>query len=258
MISLPIGCVEVERFCDAYLDGEFAEMDAADLERHLAACAVCGERVRFQSEFKSALRRAAPRPSATEALRGRIKVALDGEPVPPVPIEVARWKQIAYRLAPAVAAAAVVGGLAWSAEPFSPVVEDAISKHQRDLPIEVRGKPDDVRAWLSDKVPFAMRLPRFAPQAVLVGARLANVRDRDAAYLVYNVGGERVSVMVFDPANLPMATQRRRLVGHSSVYLDGDRGFHVVFYRNRGIGYAVTSGMDEDRMIQLVSADAEP
>lgn len=253
MSSPVFGCAEVERFCDAYLDGEFAEGDAVELERHCAGCPACTGRVRFHAEFKSALRLSAPRPSVPPELRGRIQLALAGVPTP---IEAARWKRTALRYVPAMAAVAVVGALAWTVQPFSPVVEDAISKHQRDLPIEVRGNPDVVRAWLSNKVPFAMRLPILPPQAVLRGARLANVRDHDAAYLVYDVGGARVSVMVFDPSNVPMATQRLRQVGHRNLYFDGERGYNVMVYRDRDIGYAFTSDLDEDRMVQLVSADA--
>ncbi len=250
MTAPAFGCVEVERFCDAYLDGEFSEEEARELERHTGTFAACAGRVRFHAEFKQAVRRAAPRRQAPAELRRSIAASLEEEPIP---LARPRWRTLAREYWPAAAAAALLGSLAWSFHPFSPLIEDAIARHQRDLPIEVRGGPEDVRAWFNGKVSFAVRPPRLAPQAVLRGARLAHVRDRDAAYLVYDVNGERVSVVVFDPSNLPLETRRSRQVGQQPVYLGGERGYHVAMFRDRDIGYAVTSDMDEDRMLQLVS-----
>jgi mycothiol system anti-sigma-R factor len=241
-------CAEVERFVDAWLDGEFAPEDRVELERHVAACADCAKRVRFQSEFKRALRAAVPRPKAPADLRARLAAALDREPAPNQ-----RWRRTAWKVAPAAAAVVLLGTFVLSTHPFSPVVEDAVAKFQRDLPVEVTGPDDHVRAWFANKVDFAVRPPRLPANARFVGARLANVRDRQAAYLLYDVNGEKVAVLVFDPNEIPMEARRRRYVGNHDVYLDGQRGHHVALVRDRDVGYAFTSDMDEDQMIQLVS-----
>jgi len=246
-------CGDIDRFVDAYLDGEFGDDDRAEMERHLQTCAACAGVAQRHAAFKATLRAAAPRPSLPAGLRARIDAALAKVP-PPRP----RWRRVAVRYAPPAAAAALLGMLMWSTHPFSPVVEDAIAKHQRDLPVEVTGRPDQVRAWFADKVGFAFRPPRLPPNSVLRGARLASLRERDAAYLVYDVDGEKVSVLVFDPHDLPLEARRTRYVGNHQVYLDGARGYHVALYRDRDVGYAFTSDMDEDRMIQLVSTAVAP
>ncbi len=246
-------CAEIERFVDAFVDGEFSDEDRADMERHLAGCASCSARVREQAAFKASIRASAPRPSVSADFRARLTAALDQEPMARP-----RWQRVAYRAAVPAAAAALLGMLMWSAHPFSPVVEDAIAKHRRDLPIEVTGGDDAVRAWFANKVDFAVRPPRLPPHSVFRGGRLANVGAREAAYLVYDVNGEKVSVLVFDPRNVPLETARHRFVGNHDVFLDGQRGYHVATYRDRDVGYAFTSDMDEDRMIQLVSSAVSP
>jgi anti-sigma factor RsiW len=252
-VSPRFGCADLERFVDAYVDGEFSDEERVDLERHLGECASCAERVRFQAGWKAALRAAAPRPSLPADLRARLAAALDKEPLPRP-----RWQRVGMRAAVPAAAAALLGMLMWSAHPFSPVVEDAIAKYRRDLPVEVTGGDDQVRAWFANKVDFAVRPPRLPPHSIFRGGRLANVGTREAALLVYDVGGEKVSVLVFDPRNVPLETRRHRYVGNHDVFLDGQRGYNVAFYRDRDVGYAFTSDMDEDRMIQLVSTAVSP
>ncbi|MSP62347.1 MAG: hypothetical protein EXR72_18845 [Myxococcales bacterium] len=249
-------CAEIERFCDAYLDGEFTAEDARELERHLDACDECGRLVRFRSGFKAAFRAAAIRPPLPSGLHGRMIEALAREPVPIASHP--RWRRTAVRVAPAAAAAALIGMFMWSSHAFSPVADDAISKHQRDLPIDIAGGDEQVRAWFTNKVGFVVRPPRLPPGAIFRGARLANMRERDAAYLVYDVGGQKVSVLVFDPGAVRYESPRHRSVQNHNVYLDGHGGYHVATYRHGDVGYAFTSDMDEERMIQLVSSAVSP
>jgi anti-sigma factor RsiW len=62
---------DMETQVDAYLDGELAAGDAAELEAHLASCASCA---RFRSErlvLRSAIRAEMPKLEAPELLRAR-------------------------------------------------------------------------------------------------------------------------------------------------------------------------------------------
>ena len=67
---------DVEAQVDAYLDGELAASDAAELEAHLAGCASCG---RFRDDrlaLRAAIAAQIPRFQAPEALRARVRAAL--------------------------------------------------------------------------------------------------------------------------------------------------------------------------------------
>lgn len=259
-MSVVFGCGEVERFVDAYLDGEFATEDRVELERHLAGCSRCARLVRFQSQWRQAFRLAAPTPAMPAELEERVRVALAREPAhgPPLRRRVVAATMRVWPVAAAACLALTIWGYrsyrAAKANPEAPMFGDLITKHRRDLPVEVAGSEEAVRAWFANKVDFAVRPPRF-PNAVLRGGRLATVGDREAAYLVYDRRGEKVTVLLFNPQGLPLEAPRRRVVGNKEVFLDTERGSSVVVYRDRDrdLGYAFTSDLDEDQMLQLVS-----
>jgi hypothetical protein len=88
----------------------------------------------------------------------------------------------------------------------------------------------------------------------LRGGRLANVGDRQAAYLLYDLGGNKVSVFIFDPGELPIEARHHAFIGNREVFFDGERGYNVALYRDHGVGYAIASDLDQGQMMRLVSA----
>lgn len=269
-------CAGVWRFTDTYLDGEFGEVERAEFEEHLEGCEPCRKIVREQAAWKHAVRSAAPRETASAALRLRIDNALadaartdavlaDAAASALAPIddlEAAREKRTlksrVLRYSPYAAAAGVALALAVTRSPHTAVTADVIAKHQRNLPIEVSGRSDEVRRWYSDKVDFPVRPPSFGAHGLqnvaLRGGRLANVRDHQAAYLMYEVDGNRVSVFIFDPGDMPLDARRHAVIGNREVYFDGEHGYNVALYRDQGVGYAIASDMDQSQMLRLVSA----
>lgn len=252
-------CADTDRYLEAYVDGEFhaAGDDTGDeLERHLAGCPACARRARLQAAFKAGLKAAYRRPPLPEGLRARLEAQLARQPPPGRSSASGPWARplsVLRTAMPALAAAAVLLTLIGTSHRFSPVAAEAISNHRRGLPIEVAGSPAQVTDWFTQKVDFPVRPPQMMG-ATLVGGRLAHIRDRQAAYLLYNVSGNRVSVFLFDPADLPIDARRRRSAGGHEVFLDDQRGYHVALVRNGGLGYAVASDLDEDRIFQLVSS----
>jgi hypothetical protein len=161
---------------------------------------------------------------------------------------------------PVAAAAGLLGTFALSSLSrlkWSPVAADVIAKHQRNLPIEVAGGPDQVRKWYADKVDFPVRPPSL-PEAALRGGRLSSVGEHQAAYLVYDVNGNKVSVFIFDPGDLPLGAQEKRVIKDREVYFDQERGYNVAMFRDRGVGYAIASDLDSDQMMKLVSGAVQP
>jgi hypothetical protein len=71
------------------------------------------------------------------------------------------------------------------------------------------------------------------------------------------VRGQKVSVLVFDPSDLPMHLRRVQRVGSHDVYLHRQAGYNVALYRQGNVGYAITSDLPEPEMMQLVSAAVE-
>lgn len=247
-------CQEVHKFVHAYLDGEFAEDDRVAFAAHLAACEPCSRIARFEERFKEKLRSSETERGAPPRLRARVEGVLAQEAQQQQRLE--RRKRWTWRLVPALAAAAVIGALgitlglrerSQAADPMT-LAEQSVRWHRRKLPLDVTDSHGDaIQRFFRDKVPFAVRLPRFAnPNAKLVGARLTQLHGNEAVYLTYQVGKQRVSVFVVDPRALS-GTQDRR------IHWRGVRGYNVGTFVSDGTGYAVTSEMDRGRLVRLIS-----
>ena len=245
-------CAGIQRFSDTYLDGEFAEGDRAEFEQHLAECEPCRHKVKMQAEWKLAVRGAAPRERAPAALRNRVQRAIAREAAGRR--AKTSWRAFATRVLPIAATAGLVGSFLVSHFSVSPIATDLIGKHQRTMPVEVSGPSDQVKRWYADKVGFPVRPPSLCQTCSLRGGRLAEVANQPAAYLVYDVNGNKVSVFIFDSQSVPMQLSQKATVGNREVYLDQEHGYNVAVFRDHGLGYAIAGDVDRDQMLKMVSS----
>lgn len=249
-------CAGISRFVDTYLDGEFGESDRAEFEGHLGECESCRAKVRVQKEWKAAIKAAAPREQAPAALRNRVMRSIARESKPMM-----SWRQWAARAMPAAAAVGLVATYLISNVQWSPVAADVVSKwHTKSLPPEVSGGNEQVKQWFNGKVDFPVRVPRICnhQKCSLLGGRIASLGDKPAAYLIYEVNGDKVSVFVFDANDLPIEARRKQEIAGHDVYFDQEHGYNVALFRDRGVGYAIASDLDQDQMMKLVSSAVSP
>ena len=248
-------CAEIDKFIPAYVDGEFAEEDRVEFERHLAECPRCREAARFEAQFKASLRARLPRPPCPSALRARIMAQLDAAPVPG-----SRVRRFAYRSVLVAAAAAVLLAFVFTGRGETlPVVEESIHRHERNLPLDVVSPVEGrVSSWFQGKVDFPVRPPRLkVVGADLLGGRVSHMRERQAALLQYSVHGQKVSVLIFDPGDLSLQAARVRRIGNRPIYFDRQGRYNVAVYRDGPVGYSFASNLPEQEMLQLISAALE-
>ena len=246
-------CQETQKFIHAYLDGEFDEHDRVAMSAHLEGCEGCRKTARMDGAFRRTLKDLHQPVTAPPRLRAAVCQRLDAED------QASRRKQLRrWVLLPAAAAALVLvaAQVSWRLLPAAApnLAEESISWHRQSLPMDVTGpSAAPVRQFFSNKVPFAVRPPRLGnPRARLVGARLSSLGPRRAAYLVYTVNGQRVSVFITDPATIT-ATGNEIRSGDRKMYHQGVRGYNVLKFVSGGTGYTVTSDMAPDRLVRLVS-----
>jgi len=197
-----------------------------------------------------------------------------------------RWRRLEWVIGPALATAAAVLLVLLAVRPFeapvvspsamstaamagsgggsevdarTPIVEEAVTWHRRNLPIEVAGPSNaQVGRWFDGKVNFPVRLPEFeerAPgQVQLLGARLSNVRERQAAYVVYEVDGRKMSVMAFDGKDIAMPKPDQG----EPIYFENASGYNVAVVEDNGITYSITSELPRKDMAELVQAAFKP
>ena len=293
------GCRELRRALGAYVDGELDPSSVLTVEGHLAACGDCAERVTFARGMKRALRADAQAEPAPASLRARLLRSASeleddapssrGEQGAPsgvsnvVAIDAARrpsWRSAIPWVAAAGVAVAIGGGirnlhvhdrgaanaeLASAAGGRTQLLEELTVPHARPLPPE-EIDPVRVTKVFSPIVGVPVRPVAFANLPMndawsFAGARLVAFRDEPAATLSYrNVGGARVTVVVFDPNRIAvrsagnLAPRRVHVRGEDRTILVGHaKGYPLAVSENDGVGYAVSGDLEEPELVNLAS-----
>lgn len=256
-------CQDFENFLQPYADGELEEGEALDLEAHLLSCPSCHARVVEQRALRQTLRKAAEAPSTLNPspaaeLRARV---LRGIEQVQAEQRIPLWRRPAFA---AAAMAVLLAGGTISYVAFDRKTEreqravlyakDSIAHHRRALPLEVRGEKPHIQSWFQGKVDFAPRLPNLR-KVNLIGARLSNLSDRQAAYLVYDAKDDRrVSLFVFDAPDLEV--QGGKKVADREVMLTNQQGYNVILWKDHEIAYSLVSDLDEQDILDLVTSEA--
>lgn len=248
-------CREAERFSDLSLDGETEPSEQAAFDAHVTSCGRCSERFHAQSWYQNNLRQklqeSSDRLEPPSNLKVRITAQISEErrPLP--------WAT------PALVAAglAAVAGFTWSQAGGGLDPEEPVARHTHNLPPEVRARGDvmEVSRFLSAHLEYPVELPRFNEQSSnvrLVGARLASIANRDAAYVMYDQRGARISLFAypkprrFEP---PPGFTEREAHGRT-LQIGTHRGYNVVTWLSGNTVYALVSEVDHDRLVELAAS----
>ena len=198
---------DLEAQVDAYLDGELAAGDAAELEQHLAGCATCE---RFRTDrlaLRSAIRSELPGFVAPAGLEARVRDAVRREVTParlPLPRTAApsAWRWLA--LAATVALVAIGSWRLGAARAGSTMLADEVlASHVRSL---MPGHLSDVtstdqhtvKPWFNGRLDFSPPVHDFAGRGYpLLGGRLDYLHGRPVAALVYGRRQHIISVFLW-------------------------------------------------------------
>jgi anti-sigma factor RsiW len=268
--SAVLDCAELQRTLETYLDGELASREQLEAEAHLGACPSCRtladregrERAALRAKLRAAMGDGSPAGSAPDELRDRIRVALVQE-------RRSSWRRW---LSPSRAAAVLAGCAAILAVAVllrpapppahaaaDPLIEDAVRKHSRDLPLEVTAAavgPESVAGWFNGKLDFNASPPRFGHGGVrLIGARLSHILDQPAAYVRYDLPRGHAGLFILDDPHRRFGAAGRVLpAGAGTVRIANARGFNVAVWRRNEIVYSLVSDLDEQDLARLVEA----
>jgi anti-sigma factor RsiW len=240
-----MNCQTLDLHLTAYLDGELVDEARAEVERHVATCAGCVHRVEVARHNLAVIRAAAQSgPKAPEALRQSIfnHVRRDA-------IRTRRWQQLKFS---GVAAGVVVALLAAKAgyrlHQFQLYQQDAAMRYARQFPLEVQGPgAEKIEAWFGGKLDHRVNVPRF-PNATAAGARLLQVRDKQAAYIRYDAQRPMGLFVFGDDHDVDVGSEPE--VGSS-------HGYNVVSWREGDVVYQLVTDLDERDLRELVPAARE-
>jgi anti-sigma factor (TIGR02949 family) len=261
-------CTQVQKYIHAYLDGELGTDMTVEVERHLDECTRCREQTEFEATFIDRVRSGVSADSAPPGLAAQVGSLLDAED--------ARSRSRRYLGAVAGFAAAAVLAIAaglglWPlvgprTEPLPalpPLEEQVVENVVKNPPLELeQTDASEVSEWFRGKLAFNVQPPALegSGRSRLVGARLYNVGESDAAYLVYDVDGSVVTLQMFEAGRdgrptVPEEQTVRRLPTDNGGYVTSTRGYTVGVVTRRGVTYSLTSAdMDERAMAELISS----
>jgi anti-sigma factor RsiW len=245
-----------------------------EVDAHVEHCEGCRERVLLDESMRHSLKQVCKQ-GAPDGLKERMQAAMAAENVRVMARDKASNKNPAWRTVVPLATAAAFA-LAWGAMSRGPIarstatervgqgpmgedfLSELVAEHSRPLPPE-RTDPQKV-GELGQYVGVPVHATALhRDNAHFVGGRVLPVRQERAAMLQYQIttqnGETRVSVFVFDPHRIQVGGDdlTPRPVGTSEVRVGRQNGYSVAVVQHNGVGYAVTSDLDEQKNAELLA-----
>jgi len=204
-----------------YFDGELSVVRAAEFKHHLAHCSDCIDELAALSSVRGSLKHAQLYESAPSSLVRKIRADLYS-----VAPKTSPSLHLAWRALAAAAALLFIVLILWRVVPGTRKEEDyqaefaaeIVDAHLRSLlPGQATNvsstDPRTVRAWLEEKVQFAVPVHDLANNGfVLQGGRVDVVQGRTVAALVYRGGDQLFNVFIWrtsESDSSPRASSRQ-------------------------------------------------
>lgn len=246
-------CQELRTCLGAHLDGELDLSLSLAANEHLAFCVGCQWAYTRERELRTLVRTRFPREEVPAALRERIRGALARtEQGARIRVQ-RRW---VYWTVPAAALVLVALGVGLWQRGAPPVVRELVAKHamysRLDSPAEIGSASQEaVAGWFEGKVRFDVAVPDFSPSGIrLVGGRLADLSDRQVAYLLYEKGRNQISLFAFPSRGLAFPRGEGARGGDKRFYVAKVDGAEVVVWTQGPLAYALVSSLDRESLLE--------
>jgi anti-sigma factor RsiW len=139
------------------------------------------------------------------------------------------------------------------------LLAEAVNDHLRVVssshPVEIEsGGIHQVKPWFTGRLEFGPRVA-FSGDGdyPLVGGSVGYFRDHKAAVFVFTRRLHTITLLVLPPDGLAWPTDGLTQLGRLSVSEQESRGFSALFWRERGLGYALVSDVSKGDLEMLAS-----
>lgn len=198
---------------NAFVDGELADIEATEVQKHLENCHACALRVLSATQLKTATGRAKERFTPPGDALARLTAGLKAEvskaasPLKPEPLPIRPTSK--RPVTPWVALAAsvlVMVALAgwWNVRTSSTLSAELLDAHLATLangavPEVISTDRHTVKPWFQGRLPFSFNLPEantLPAETTLRGADLVYIEGKPTALLLFTIRKHEVSVFV--------------------------------------------------------------
>jgi mycothiol system anti-sigma-R factor len=242
-------CSSSQHSIEAYLDGELATSESAEIREHIDSCASCAALYRRLEKLRSDLRTQAPRYTAPPHLQQRIHVELRKAAKSEAPRRALPWNWAAV-----AASVLLCASLAWNfallrsrGPATDPLSQEVLSSHVRSLIgthlVDVPSSDQHtVRPWFNGKLDFSPEVKDFASQGFrLVGGRVDYIGDRPVAALIYQRRQHFINLFTW-PSSSPAPN------GQSEVKRSG---YNILHWTKDGMTYWAVSDLQRSELDQF-------
>ena len=252
-------CDELRTAFEAYIDRELPVNEMLAAEHHLTFCMECQWRHAAELAFRKTLRQRTPRERAPAELQARVRRALKRVDWEHRGQNAARW--IAVPLAAAALAFLILRGPSLQVQQLqpSPLLADLVGKHlifsRLEAPAEIATSDRQaVAGWFGRRVRFDVPVPDFTPSGIrLLGGRLSELEDQEAAYLLYEKGRTLISLFAFTRQGRILPDGERVSYGGHSFLISQLRGAEVVLWTDRELAFALVSTLPRDALLECAA-----
>lgn len=232
----------------AYLDGERAGSEAAQMERHLRDCPQCAAQIAQHMHLRRSLAAARTRYVPDLEWKKRVLASMKTSR-PPRP----RWLVWIPVMSTAVLAGVLLAAVwmqqrAAREEAFREVADLHVADLASDHPVDVVSSDrHTVKPWFAGKIPFSFNLPEFTgTEFTLIGGRVAYLQQEPGAQLLVGLHQHRISVLIIRESS------RFARAFPSSSAVRERASFNAATWRSGSLRFLVIGDADSAELRRLV------
>lgn len=255
-------CQKTKEYLYPFLDGQLDDQTNLLVKEHLESCPLCSLEWKQEKKFDSLIRQNISCEKAAFSLRETVLNRIEQtQELRPLPFTFYHIRPaIATILAVLIIAIVTIPSILKKPEGL-PVFSASILSHtkflQGALPIELASNnPNQIKNWFQGKLDFALNIPDLSSKgANLVGARLCHLREREAAYLIYEKNGHYISVFVINAKGLSIPKAKKTMLDEKTFYLKSEKGYQSILCLEKGgdIGCIFVSDLPEDELMKIIA-----
>lgn len=249
-------CTTLRSYIDAHIDGELDLVTTIDIERHLADCPDCVQRLRNRQFLREGLASQTLRFAAPVALQRQVETAL----FPPQRvrlIEQARrhlWLSLVAALLVGIVISAGLFRSTTTVDPDRLLAQQVVDSHIRSLMVDhladvISTDRHTVKPWFDGKIDFSPTVIDLAAQGFpLTGGRLDYLDGEPVTALVYQYQKHIINLFMRPSAGLPDS-------GNFSTTL---QGYHLIHWADANSAYWAVSDLEMTELqvfVQLIKSD---
>ncbi|MCF6150768.1 MAG: hypothetical protein E3K38_00465 [Candidatus Kuenenia stuttgartiensis] len=267
-----MSCIDVNKYLYEFMDGELETGLYPKLQKHLEHCILCNQRYEFEKQARLLIKSYCKNVIAPRHLHSRIIANLDSidhelvsRTSPP------RQKRLKMLFSPPTLAIAaslllmIAGGIFYfannrQADSVS-IVDDAVTNHVKVLNEnlvfnERTSVVGGASRYLSQNINTQIRKslnPLNIEQVRIVNDMPVNLYGTSSPCIVFNHGGNKLSLQIIRNMHFPVAKLERISFGPRDFYITNRRGFNTVIWMENDTTYCLTSDIHTNEMLRFAA-----